>query len=238
MSPPDLAVKNGIATPPTKTNQDIEKIATDRPLNLLAALNCSTVVAALDADSLRCVTTDLSTLARLSEPSKGRRHHWRREEIEHRLAGLPCDPPELRPIIERIMPARLLGKASGSSTLKSKSIRIMKRWSTIKSSTRRVLRLAGWLEGDALLNSACTQEWRVLRDTMDDSDWRRIARPFVVYCCCSGVRPDGVSEDTLEGYRRLLVNHTLQLHVGQKINHLRMIWNRQVRTNTKDLRGN
>jgi hypothetical protein len=104
----------------------------DRPSKLLAALNCDAVIEALDAAALRCVRTALATFARQSDPSEGRRHRWHRQEIEHQLAKLPCDPVLLRPIVERIMPAqRRIKKAKGDT--------IARRWSTIESSVRRVL---------------------------------------------------------------------------------------------------
>jgi hypothetical protein len=46
----------------------------DRPANLLAVLRSAAVTTALDAAALRCVTTDFSTLARLSDSSRGKRY--------------------------------------------------------------------------------------------------------------------------------------------------------------------
>jgi hypothetical protein len=125
----------------------------DRPSNLLAALRSDAVVSALDVNALRCVTTDLRTFARMSDGSKSRRHRWRREEVEQRLANLPCNPSQLRPIVERVLPARIrVGKAEPE--------KISKRWSTIKSSIRRVLLLTGWIEDHTLLARECTPECR------------------------------------------------------------------------------
>jgi integrase len=196
------------------SSRNIEPPADDRPQTLLAALNSTAVTGHLGPEILRCVGTDLATLARLSDPSKGVRHRWHREEIEQQLARLPCDPELLRPILEAAMPARLRIKA--------------KRWASCKSSTARVLRLTGWIDDQEWLKVACAPEWEQLCQIVTDEQERHVLRCFARFCSLLGIRPSEVTDDTLEQYRRWLLMKTLKLGIGQKINHVRMSWNRQV----------
>jgi integrase len=199
-------------------------VGDERPSNLLAALRSDAVVSALDADALRCVRTDLMSFARLSDCSKGRRYRWRREEPEQRLAELPCDPSGLRPIVERVMPARLRIKKSTAET-------IGRRWSTIKSSLHRVLRLTGWIEDLATLAAECTPEWSLLCDTVQAPGRRGNFQRFAGFCSRLAERPGDDVEAVLEVWAEWLETKTMQLNVRKTANLTRQIWNKQVRCN-------
>jgi hypothetical protein len=192
----------------------------DRPSNLLAALRSDAVVSALDVNALRCVTTDLRTFARMSDGSKSRRHRWRREEVEQRLANLPCNPSQLRPIVERVLPARIrVGKAEPE--------KISKRWSTIKSSIRRVLLLTGWIEDHTLLARECTPEWSRLCDAIPAPGRQAEFRRFAGLCSRRGIGPGDDVEAALEMWRQWSETSTLLLNVGPMVNVIRGIWNLQ-----------
>jgi integrase len=190
-----------------------EPAADGRPQTLLAALNSPAVTGQLGPEILRCVGTDLATLARLSDLSKSTRHRWHREEIEQQLARLPCDPELLRPILEAVRPSRLRIKE--------------RRWVNCKSSTARILRLTGWIDDQAWLKIVCAPEWARLRQLIAGQQDAHVFQGFARFCTLLGARPSEVTKDTLQQYRHWILSKTLKLGVGQRISHVRMIWNRQ-----------
>jgi hypothetical protein len=194
----------------TPTNQ--------HPRNMLEARNAAAaVLEALGPNVMRCVDTDLATFARLSDLSRGPRHRSKRNDIEDQLSKLPCDPLALRPILERIMPARLRVE--------------QRRWSTCKSSMARVLELVGRIDGSEVLDIACTPDWEALFECISGEVHRHVFHRFGRFCCRFIIQPHEVTEDTLERYRQWLLARTLKLKVGQRINSVRMIWNKHAREN-------
>jgi integrase len=185
----------------------------EQPANLLAVLRSAEVTQALHPDILRRITSDFATLAKLTDTSRGKEHRWTKEEIDQQLVKLPADPMLLRPILERVLPARLRIKA--------------KRWSTIQSSVSRCLELTDWIDGDDILNAPLTPQWASLCATVRGDHFISNLMVFARFCSRNHIAPDEVNESTVEQFRAWRQKRTRRHGIGESINALRYGWNQR-----------
>jgi hypothetical protein len=130
-------------------------------------------------------------------------------------AALPCRPTELRPMLRLVLPAR-----HGLKTT---------RWSSIKSSVIRVLKLTSWLATDNELYAPMSSEWQATAERVAEPSQRAVVTAFARYCTRQSIAPTQVTEATLETYRAWRTERTLDLTVGITLSQLRCIVNRMGR---------
>ena len=182
-----------------------------RPANLLAVL-LSSAVQNLPAKVVENITSDFSTLAKLSDRTKGKRYRWSREKINQQLETLPADPLPLRPTLEAILPARLRIKP--------------RRWSTVKSSVGRGLRLNDWIDGDDVLQAPLTEEWQRLCDKVKGGPQISVVTHHARFYSRTGIAPADLTDADTVRCQQWRETRTLRLKITQSTNEFRMIWNR------------
>lgn len=128
------------------------------------------------------------------------------------LRSLPCDPVELRPLLRSVLPARHRVD--------------MRRWSSVKSSIHRALKLSGWIATDAEVRSPPSIEWQAAVALVEPPPQRAVVSIFAGYCTRERIALAGVSAATIEAYREWRTRRTLDLTVSVTISQLRCILNR------------
>ena len=175
--------------------------AAERPHTLHDALTLIARRTMLDENRLRCVQSDCAVAARLCTRT---------------LDTMPCDPQLLRPTLKRVLPARHRMTIS--------------RWSSIKSSIARVLKLVDWHEPDVVLQAALSAAWEHGRQQLPMTPQKAAFGAFARYCDARGIAPPAVTEATLAGYADWRLQRTLDLHVNHGVSALRRHWNFLCRT--------
>src|SRR4051794_12500384 len=104
------------------------------------------------------------------------------------LDSLPSDPMLLRPLLARVLPARHRMTSS--------------RWSSVKSSIARVLKLLNWHDQDSVLKAPVTADWERGRQQLPRKPQKAAFAALARYCDAHGIAPAAVTEATLAGYRR------------------------------------
>jgi hypothetical protein len=130
------------------------------------------------------------------------------------LDRLPCDPCLLRPLLQRVLPARHRITA--------------KRWSSMKSTLARVLRIVGWCDPSEA-RTPLAEQWQAARDCLPYTPQKPALSNFARFCHREGIRPEDVSEQTIEAYRDWKTRRTLELDVPHAITTARRLWNWCVR---------
>jgi integrase len=137
------------------------------------------------------------------------------------LEQLPCDPVLLRVKLRRVLPERFRIKPQ--------------RWSSIKSSLIRVLKLTGWHDTDDALQTPLGSEWQAGCDLLPELPQLLPRCPqkaafahFARFCQRSGICPGGVTEETVEAYRGWKTRRTLELDIPHHVSAVRRLWNLNV----------
>jgi hypothetical protein len=178
----------------------IEEQPTGLPEFVDQALAQVTSLGLLEPERLRHLRSDIGVAAKLTKLP---------------LSRLPCDPCLLRPILHRVLPAR--HRITG------------KRWSSIKSSLARVLKITGWLDPDDALKTRLGEQWQAGCDRLPYSGQKPAFAHFARFCQRQGIQPGDVSEETVEAFRHWRSQRTLDLNVTQCMTALRRLWNWNVR---------
>jgi site-specific recombinase XerD len=198
------------AVPKSHQIDDETNVHEHRPANLRAVL-LSSAVQILPANVLENITSDFSTLAKLSDRTKGKRARWTREKVNLRLEALPADPLPLRPVLEAILPARLRIKT--------------RRWSTIRSSVARCLKLTDWIDGDEVLLAPLTEDWQCLCDKVRGGPQISVVTHHARFYSRTGIAPADLTDADTVRCQQWRGARTLRLKITQSTNAFRMIWN-------------
>ncbi len=124
---------------------------------------------------------------------------------------LPCDPSLLRPMIHRVLPARFRIRP--------------KRWTSIKSTLARVLKMTGWLDTDDVLETPLADDWQSGCDRLPRSPQKAAFAHFARFCQRAGIAPACVTDETVEAYRDWKTHRTLELDVAHHLSTVRRLWN-------------
>jgi len=177
------------------------------PQNLEEALQQVAALNLLTPEGLRHVRSDVTVAAAMIElpdvsvaPEGG-----------HVPAAIPCDPEKLRPLLNNVRPMR--------------SGRTPRRWSSIRSSITRLLRLTGWLDDAKADRSPLPQPWQAAGGQIDQAPRHAVFVRFARFCVARGVAPADVSTATLAEFRTYRLRSTLDPFVGNTIYALRRAWN-------------
>jgi integrase len=172
-----------------------------QPQTLAEALDLIAATGHLDATALRHIRTDLRKALLMVQRSS-----------HESLRALPCDPQALRPLLVCVLPARH-GVAA-------------KRWSSIKASIHRVLKVSGWLATNTETEAQPSPEWQRAAEMVFPHPQRSVVNAFARFCTHQAIAPGDVTEDTLEAYRAFRLARTLDLTVSATLAQLRCILNR------------
>jgi integrase len=151
-------------------------------------------------------------------------------------ADLPCDPVELRPLLQQVLPARFWHDKPGkqpNDTQEEDIVRAKRRWSNIRCSIASVLRLTGWIEVSRSDQSALTPAWSEVASCSEWPTQIAVIRRFARFCMRLGKDPLDVTEEVIEAYRDYLVRRTIDSDITEAINALRRVW-KNSRTKLED----
>jgi integrase len=172
-----------------------------KPDTLIEAIELIAASGHLDSSVLRHIRTDVRKALTLVQRSG-----------HEALKVLPCDPHELRPLLLCVLPAR--------------HRMTLKRWSSVKASVTRVLKLTGWAATETETQSPSSPEWQVVTASISTLPQRSVVAAFARFCSREGLSPQDVTEATIESYRAWRLARTLDLTVRVTISQLRCILNR------------
>ena len=183
--------------------------ANTRPLpqNLEAALQQVAALNLLEQQVLRRMRSDVTVAAamiHLPDVSVA-------PEDGHPPAAIPCDPEKLRPLLNNVRPARFE--------------RGPRRWSSIRSSIARLLRLTGWVEDAKADRSPLPEPWQTAAAQIDQVGRHAVFVRFARFCVARDVTPAEVSTATLAEFRAHRLRSTLDPLAGKPIYALRRAWN-------------
>lgn len=167
----------------------------ERPATLAAALAEIRASGALEANALRHVLSDAAMVAKVTG-----------KPLEH----LPCSPVALRPILKAIRAARHNLTVS--------------RWSTIKSSVARALKITGWIDHDGESVVALTQAWQRGADQIPQPGQRASFVGFARFCVARDIQPEAVTLTTIDEYGIWRSERTLTLDITHVASAVRRVW--------------
>ena len=194
---PAAAINAGrhAAPAPTNIGELIEVVREGRPVYLADALKEIEAGNFLSPDALRTVRSDLRVMSKTTQTP---------------LDRLPCDPILLRPILNKVLPARHRMH--------------LKRWSTIRSSAARCLKLTGWHAPDDVVKAKITGLWKEAVQRLPYGPQKATFGGFARYCLHRAITPHDVAEDHLENYRLWRLAWTLDPEVGHATSATRRHW--------------
>lgn len=182
------------------------------PQDLEEALQQIAALGLLEPQVLRRVRSDVTVAAAMIDlpdvsvpPEDG-----------HPPAVIPCDPEKLRPLLNGVWPAR--------------HGRDRHRWSSIRSSITRLLRLTGWLEAGKGDRIPLPEPWQAAVAQIAQAGRHAVFARFARFCVARGVTPADVTTATLAEFRAYRLRSTLDPFVGNTISALRRAWNDVVGT--------
>ena len=159
------------------------------------ALDFVTTNSGLNGDQIRHIRSDFSTLCKV---------------IGKPLCALPCAPAALRPLLKAVRPAR--------------HNMAKKRWSAIKSSVARVLKLTGWVDTDGSDYADLTPVWKSAIDHLPQPGQKASLTGFARFCIAGQVAPEAVSLQTILAYQQWRTDRTLILDVTHTATIIRRLW--------------
>ncbi len=167
----------------------------ERPATLAAALAEIKASGALEPNALRHLLSDAAMAAKVTGMP---------------LEQLPCSPVALRPILKAVKAARHKLTVS--------------RWSNIKSSIARALKITGWVDHDGACVVALTEAWQRGADKIAQPGQRASFVGFARFCVARDIQPEDVTLPTIDEYGRWRSERTLTLDITHVASAVRRVW--------------
>jgi hypothetical protein len=192
-----------------------DDLASERPVTLMAALQIAIRDELIPDHAMARLRSDLQSAARMTGIA---------------LDELPCDPCQLRPILQRVLPARfarnMRARAHANGELVGTSSK--KRWSNSRASIGRLLRATFWLDPREGCKAGLTPAWRVLVDRLTRGGQKGSLGAFARFCLRQDITPADVTAATLQAYCTWLETRTLEPAPRRSGSVVRALWNRVI----------